>query len=96
MGVASCFGNDVDTFYDRYSSAALLTSQQHTVVCCYMTSSKRSDIAAMPSGAVCWRARVASGLIDRFDASEFPTKFAAQIRNFSAEGCARQQAMPFA
>ena len=26
------------------------------------------------------------GLIDRFDASEFPTKFAAQIRNFDIEG----------
>jgi 3-oxoacyl-(acyl-carrier-protein) synthase len=24
--------------------------------------------------------------IDRFDASEFPTKFAAQIKNFSADG----------
>jgi hypothetical protein len=34
------------------------------------------------------------GLIDRFDASEFPTKFAAQIRNFSAEGCAGLQDMP--
>ena len=32
------------------------------------------------------------GLIDRFDASEFPTKFAAQIRNFSSEGCAGWQA----
>ena len=29
------------------------------------------------------------GMIDRFDASEFPTKFAAQIRNFSADGCAK-------
>ena len=27
------------------------------------------------------------GLIDRFDASEFPTKFAGQIRNFDIEGC---------
>ncbi len=25
-------------------------------------------------------------LIDRFDASEFPTKFAAQIKNFNDEG----------
>jgi 3-oxoacyl-[acyl-carrier-protein] synthase II len=25
-------------------------------------------------------------LIDRFDASEFPTKFAAQIKDFSDEG----------
>ena len=27
-------------------------------------------------------------MIDRFDASPFPTKFAAQIRNFDSEGCA--------
>ena len=26
--------------------------------------------------------------IERFDASEFPTKFAAQIKDFSSEGCA--------
>lgn len=51
QGVASCFGNDVDTFYD--------------------------SLLAGKSGI---------GLIDRFDASGFPTKFAAQIRNFDSEG----------
>ena len=51
MGIASCFGNDVDTFYDKLLSG---------------TS--------------------AVGAIDRFDASEFPTNVAAQIRNFDNEG----------
>jgi 3-oxoacyl-[acyl-carrier-protein] synthase II len=51
MGVASCFGNDVDTFYD-----SLLEGK---------------------SGV---------GTIDRFDASSFPTRFAAQIRDFKLDG----------
>jgi hypothetical protein len=34
-------------------------------------------------------------LIDRFDASEFPTKFAAQIKNFSSDGCAAVQKNTF-
>eukprot|EP00208_Stichococcus_sp_RCC1054_P007010 CAMPEP_0206135702 /NCGR_PEP_ID=MMETSP1473-20131121/976_1 /ASSEMBLY_ACC=CAM_ASM_001109 /TAXON_ID=1461547 /ORGANISM="Stichococcus sp, Strain RCC1054" /LENGTH=462 /DNA_ID=CAMNT_0053527743 /DNA_START=191 /DNA_END=1579 /DNA_ORIENTATION=+ len=51
QGVASCFGNDVETFYD--------------------------SLLAGTSGI---------GMIDRFDASAFPTKFAAQIRNFDSEG----------
>lgn len=51
MGIASCFGNDVNTFYDKLLAG---------------TS--------------------AVGAIDRFDASEFPTNFAAQIRNFDNEG----------
>eukprot|EP00891_Asterochloris_glomerata_P002655 jgi/Astpho2/2655/Aster-07002 len=51
MGVASCFGNNVDTFYDK-----LLEGQ--------------SGVAE----------------IDRFDPSAFPTRFAAQIRNFDIEG----------
>lgn len=34
-------------------------------------------------------------LIDRFDASEFPTKFAAQIKNFSSDGCAPDQSCIF-
>jgi 3-oxoacyl-[acyl-carrier-protein] synthase II len=51
QGIASCFGNDVDTFYEKLLSGT--------------------------SGV---------GLIDRFDASGFPTKFAAQIRNFDSEG----------
>jgi len=51
MGIASCFGNDVDTFYNK-----LLAGES------------------------------AVGPIDRFDASEFPTNFAAQIRNFDNEG----------
>lgn len=53
MGIASCFGNDIGTFYDK-----LLAGES------------------------------AVGAIDRFDASEFPTNFAAQIRNFDNEGCA--------
>jgi 3-oxoacyl-[acyl-carrier-protein] synthase II len=51
MGVVSCFGNDVDAFYN--------------------------ELLAGTSGV---------GAIDRFDASEFPTNFAAQIRNFDNEG----------
>eukprot|EP00270_Netrium_digitus_P014276 TRINITY_DN4825_c0_g1_i1.p1 TRINITY_DN4825_c0_g1~~TRINITY_DN4825_c0_g1_i1.p1 ORF type:complete len:564 (+),score=118.43 TRINITY_DN4825_c0_g1_i1:181-1692(+) len=51
MGLCSCFGNDVDIFYDK-----LLEGE--------------SGVA----------------LIDRFDASNFPTKFAAQIKNFNVEG----------
>ena len=51
MGIASCFGNDVNTFYDKLLAG---------------TS--------------------AVGAIDRFDATEFPTNFAAQIRNFDNEG----------
>eukprot|EP00793_Prasinoderma_coloniale_P000019 PRCOL_00005527-RA len=50
-GVVSCFGNDVDEFYD-----ALLEG--------------RSGVKE----------------ISRFDASEFPTKFAAQIEGFTSEG----------
>lgn len=51
MGVVSCFGNDVDEYYN-----ALLEGK--------------------------------SGVkeISRFDASEFPTKFAAQIEDFSSAG----------
>ncbi|KAL3140752.1 3-oxoacyl-[acyl-carrier-protein] synthase I, chloroplastic [Trebouxia sp. C0010 RCD-2024] len=51
MGVASCFGNDVDTFYD--------------------------SLLAGKSGVK---------EITRFDASEFPTRFAAQIENFQIDG----------
>jgi 3-oxoacyl-[acyl-carrier-protein] synthase II len=51
MGLCSCFGNDVDVFYD--------------------------NLLAGNSGV---------DIIDRFDPSKFPTKFAAQIRNFSSEG----------
>ncbi|KAK9813172.1 hypothetical protein WJX72_010081 [[Myrmecia] bisecta] len=51
MGVASCFGNDVDKFYD-----SLLAG--------------KSGIAP----------------ITRFDASQFPTNFAAQIKDFDNEG----------
>uniref|UniRef100_A0A346THJ0 3-oxoacyl-[acyl-carrier-protein] synthase n=1 Tax=Chlorella vulgaris TaxID=3077 RepID=A0A346THJ0_CHLVU len=51
MGVASCFGNDVDTFYN-----------------CLLDG--KSGVQA----------------IDRFDATEFPTNFAAQIRGFDNEG----------
>jgi len=47
MGIASVFGNNVDTFYDR-----LLAGE--------------SGITA----------------IDRFDTSEYPTRFAGQIKNF--------------
>eukprot|EP00241_Pyramimonas_parkeae_P001608 CAMPEP_0114247332 /NCGR_PEP_ID=MMETSP0058-20121206/12967_1 /TAXON_ID=36894 /ORGANISM="Pyramimonas parkeae, CCMP726" /LENGTH=433 /DNA_ID=CAMNT_0001360633 /DNA_START=152 /DNA_END=1453 /DNA_ORIENTATION=+ len=51
MGLVSCHGNDVDTYYDK-----LLAGES------------------------------AIGEIDRFDISEFPTKFAGQIRNFDSEG----------
>ena len=51
MGLCSCFGNDVDQFYD--------------------------SLLAGKSGV---------DMIDRFDTSTYPTKFAAQIRNFSSEG----------
>ncbi|KAL4450667.1 hypothetical protein ABPG77_001023 [Micractinium sp. CCAP 211/92] len=47
MGIASCFGNDIDHFYDQ--------------------------LLAGVSGV---------DYISRFDASEFPTKFAAQIKDF--------------
>ncbi|EFN51756.1 hypothetical protein CHLNCDRAFT_27559 [Chlorella variabilis] len=47
MGIASCFGNDVDTFYNQLLEGV--------------------------SGV---------DYISRFDASEFPTKFAAQIKDF--------------
>lgn len=50
MGLASCFGNDVNTFYDK--------------------------LLAGVSGV---------DTITRFDISDFPTKFAAQIKNFSEE-----------
>ncbi|XP_057966801.1 3-oxoacyl-[acyl-carrier-protein] synthase I, chloroplastic-like [Malania oleifera] len=51
MGLASVFGSEIDTFYNK-----LLEGE---------------------SGI---------GLIDRFDASEFSVRFAAQIRDFSSEG----------
>jgi 3-oxoacyl-[acyl-carrier-protein] synthase II len=51
MGIVSCFGNDVDTFYD-----SLLEGK---------------------SGV---------SYIDRFNASNYSTTFAGQIRNFSSEG----------
>lgn len=50
MGAVSCFGNDVDEFYDRL-------------------------LAGEPGAKN----------ISRFDASAFPTKFAAQIEGFSSE-----------
>lgn len=51
MGLVSCFGNDIDVFYDK-----LLEGQ---------------------SGV---------GYIDRFDASNYSTKFAGQIKDFSGKG----------
>ncbi|KAI5063532.1 hypothetical protein GOP47_0022079 [Adiantum capillus-veneris] len=51
MGLVSCFGNDIDVFYNK-----LLDAQ---------------------SGV---------GYIDRFDASGYSTKFAAQIKGFSSHG----------
>lgn len=51
MGIASCFGNDVDKYYD--------------------------SLLAGTNGV---------GLITRFDASEYPTTFAAQIKDFDNEG----------
>ena len=51
MGVCSCFGNDVDTFYDNLLDGV--------------------------SGVT---------TIDKFDVSTYPTKFAAQIKNFSSDG----------
>ncbi|GAB4813590.1 hypothetical protein N2152v2_000636 [Parachlorella kessleri] len=50
MGVASCFGNDVDEFYSKLLDG--VSGVNH---------------------------------IDRFDATEFPTNFAAQIRGFTNE-----------
>jgi len=82
MGVASCFGNDVDTFYDRWSSGA--PCARLCVLCCAL-SSFPSLIAHNLRSLLAGKSGV--GMIDRFDASEFPTKFAAQIRNFSADGC---------
>lgn len=51
MGLVSCFGNDIDVFYDKLLDGV--------------------------SGV---------DYIDRFDAAGFPTKFAAQIKNFDNEG----------
>ena len=57
MGVVSCFGNDVNTFYDRcLSMAQRKTSTQPTPLlrCC-----ARLDLMASP-GAACWRERAES------------------------------------
>lgn len=51
MGLVSCFGNDIDVFYDK--------------------------LLAGTSGV---------DYIDRFDASQYSTKFAAQIKGFSSQG----------
>jgi 3-oxoacyl-[acyl-carrier-protein] synthase II len=48
-----------------------------------------SFAAQTPFHVVCSLLEGKSGVgeIDRFDASAFPTKFAAQIKNFSSDGC---------
>lgn len=51
MGLVSCFGNDVDVFYDKLLKG-------HNGV----------------------------DYIDRFDVSDYSTKFAAQIKGFSSKG----------
>lgn len=78
MGVVSCFGNDVDTFYDRCVQGYLLRRLRQSGTFIYLTS--------------CWcsllEGKSGVGAIDRFDATAFPTNFGAQIRNFDNEGCA--------
>ena len=81
MGVASCFGNNVDTFYDRYVACL-----HRYTPCLQPRSTVRSD-AFLTAADVCslLEGKSGVGLIARFDASEFPTKFAAQIRKFDTE-----------
>ena len=81
MGGVTCFGNDVDTFYDRHAARCRRTQA-------------RGGTRFAPRTVVCRLLEGTSGVapITRFDATTFPTNFAAQIRDFDSEGCAVVQA----
>lgn len=97
QGIASVFGNDVNTFYDRCAHPPQCHVQKWCHSCCspgtgcitvWKTHGRLLDDALTPRCA-CSLLEGKSGVkpISRFDASDFPTTFAAQIENFDNEGC---------
>lgn len=86
QGVVSCYGNDVDTFYDRY---AHLSYKCVDTCACWAVRWRAGCIMLVLTSALCSLLAGKSGVreIERFDASTFPTRFAAQITHFDSEGC---------
>ena len=93
QGIASVFGNDVNTFYDRCAPVPCAMCQ---VVSCQVQIWNRMHHIVGHSLSGCLTPQCVRSLLEgksgvkpisRFDASDFPTTFAAQIENFDNEGC---------